>query len=291
MFDRITIVSVEGRAGDLHDTQLAWRYSAVQQPGARCLLRSPTKPQQLWSPSKHIAIAPLGHLEYSLFITFALHQFIETDYALIVQEGSWVLNGASFNKDFLEFDYIGAPSHYADVITNGTHSRVRQFTWVPQALRHEPGVKINFTMNGGFSLRSKNFLKTPSLLGLDYRLRSPQIQRSRQGVYQMTWPNGDIWDDAYHCIINRAALDDAGIRFASLNTAVKFSFEHLNPALHAQIDVSKTFGHHMSARRLVSLEPLTMRYLWLEREARAMVMESDIIAAFEKLDYKVEFAV
>ncbi|MDR2001188.1 MAG: hypothetical protein LBP94_06640 [Zoogloeaceae bacterium] len=289
MFDRVTIVNVDGRAGELHETQLALHYSAMQMPGARCLLLSPTKPKQLLSPIEHIAIAPMGHLEYSLFVTYALHEFIETDYALIVQNDGWVLNGASFSKDFLEFDYIGAPCHIADVITNSAHSYIKRFLWVAQEARHELGVKINYTMNGGFSLRSKKFLKTPSLLGLDYRLRPPQAQRSRQGEYQMKWPNGEAAEDVYHCIINRAAMDDAGIRFAPLCAAVKFAFEHLNPILHGQMDVSKVFGHHAVFRRLASLDPLTIQCIWPEHEVRSVMMEPEVIAIFEKLGYKVKF--
>jgi hypothetical protein len=290
MFERITIVNIDGRAGELHETQLALHHSAMQMPGARCLLLSVTKPRHLLSPIEHIAIAPMGHLEYSLFTTFALHQFIETDYALIVQNDGWVLNPAVFSEDFLEFDYIGAPTGLADVITNGARAFTRKFMWMRQEVRHEVGVKINYSMNGGFSLRSKKFLKTPSALGLDYRLRAPTVERSRQGQYEMKWRDGDAWEDVYHCVINRAAMDDAGIRFPPLSIGKTFAFEHLNPILHAGMDVSQTFGHHMGARRLVSLDPLVMRYVWTEREVRANVMEPDIIAAFEKLGYKVEFA-
>jgi hypothetical protein len=291
MFDRITIVNVDGRPGDLRETQLALHYSAMQMPGARCLLLSPTKPQQLMPPIEHIQIAPIGYLEYSLFVTFALHQFIETDYALIVQNDGWVLNGTSFSKDFLEFDYVGAPCAMGDVIVRGARSYMKFFRWVPHETRHEPGVKVNYSMNGGFSLRSKKFLKTPSALGLDYRLRPPEIRQARGGEgYQMAWPDGDAWEDVYHCVINRAAMDDTGIRFAPLGVGLRFSFEHLTPALHAQLDISKTFGHHMPARRLISIEPLVLRYLWPEHEVRGIAMENDIIAAFQKLGYKVEFA-
>jgi hypothetical protein len=144
-------------------------------------------------------------------------------------------------------------------------------------------------MNGGFSLRSKKFMKTPSLLDMDYRLRAPKVERARGGEYQMKWRDGDAWEDVYHCVINRAAMDDAGIRFAPLCIGLKFAFEHLNPVLHAGMDISKTFGHHMGGRRLASLDPLILRHVWPEREIRAVVMESDVIAAFEKLGYKVEF--
>jgi hypothetical protein len=290
MFDRITIVNVDGRPGDLLETQRALHHSAMQLPGARCLMLSAEKPKSLLPPIEHIQISPLGYLEYSLFITYALHHFIETDYALIVQNDGWVLNGSAFTQDFFEFDYIGAPTAMADIIMNGTKSRtfVRKFHWAAREIAHEPGVKINFSMNGGFSLRSRKFLKTPSLLQMDYRLRPPEVAKGRDG-YWMRWNEGDVWEDVYHCVINRAAMDDAGIRFPPVSTGVKFAFEHLNPIIHKDVDVSKIFGHHMSARRLVSLDPLTMRYARTEKEALSTVMEDRVIEAFRKLGYKVEF--
>jgi hypothetical protein len=290
MFNHITIVNIDGRPGDHHETQLALSHSAAQMPGARCLMLSPTKPWNLLPPIEHIQILPLGYLDYSLFVTFALHQFIETDFALIVQNDGWVLNGDSFTKEFMEFDYIGAPCHYADVITHGVAERVRRFRWVPQMFRQSPGVRVNFTMNGGFSLRSKRFLQTPSALGLDYRLRPPKLQRSNDGAFKMHWPEGDAWEDGYHCLINRAAMDGAGIRFAPPNVAVKFAFEHLNPILHEGVDISKVFGHHMNVRRLVSLDPLTIRHTHKEHEVRSIMMEPEILEAFVKMGYRLEFA-
>ncbi|MDR2875008.1 MAG: hypothetical protein LBV44_03655 [Methylobacillus sp.] len=292
MFDRITIVNVDGRPGDLLETQLALVHSVRQMPGARCLLLSPTKPANLMEPIEHVRIAPMGYLEYSLFVTYTLHQFIETDYALIVQNDGWVLNGALFTKDFFEFDYIGAPIHLANVITPDGETLMRKFSWVQRAteLRQTPGTKINFLMNGGFSLRSKKFLKAPSQLGLDYKLRPPTMIVNRAGEQQMQWPEGDAWEDVYHCVVNRAALESAGIRFPPLNLAAKFAFEHLNPILHKDMDISKIFGHHMKARRLGSLDPLTIRFIWLERELRPIPMEDKVIEAFEKLGYKLEFA-
>jgi hypothetical protein len=291
VFDRITIVNVDGRPGELRETQLALHYSAMQMPGARCVLLSPVRPKNLMPPIEHIQIAPMGHFEYSLFVTYALHEFIETDFALIVQNDGWVLNGSSFIKEFLQFDYIGAPTGLADVITpDGNRTFVRRFTWVPRMLENIPGVKINYSMNGGFSLRSKKFLKTPAALGLDYRIRPPTMARDRSGGYQMQWPAGDAWEDVYHCVINRAAMDAAGIVFPPWCIGVKFSFEHLHQALHGDWDVSKTFGHHMGARRLFSIDTLIIRFTWTRHELLSNLgMEDVVLRTFEKLGYKLEF--
>ncbi|MDR2875009.1 MAG: hypothetical protein LBV44_03660 [Methylobacillus sp.] len=292
MFDRITIVNVDGRIGDLHETQLALHYSATQMPGARCLLLSPTKPKKLLPLIEHIPIVPMGHLEYSLFVTYALHQFIDTEFALIVQNDGWVLNGASFLPEFFEYDYLGAPTGLADVLTpDGKKTFVRRFTWVQRMLesRQTPGFKINYSMNGGFSLRSKKFLQTPSQLGLEYRLRPPTVSRNRVSRYAMQWPSGDAWEDVYHCVINRDMSDKVGILFPPLSVGLKFAFEHLHPHLHEGMDISKIFGHHMGARRLTSLDPLTIRFTWLERELLTLGMEDVVFQTFKKLGYKLEF--
>jgi hypothetical protein len=287
MFERITLVNIDGRPGELWGTQLALAHSAAQMPGARCLLLSPECPKNLLPPIEHIAIAPMGHLEYSLFVTFALHNFIETDYALIVQNDGWVLNAKAFGLDFFEFDYIGAPTALADVITaDGKRTYLQGYNWVQHELERAPGTKINWSMNGGFSLRSRRFLKTPSALGLDYHLRAPDVVK-RKGTYRMDWPNGDAWEDVYHCVINRKAMNDAGLRFPPLSIGLRFSFEHLHHVLHQGKDLTQVFGHHDKYRRLVSLEPLTMH---VHAEVlKAFRLEEHIIDAFRALGYRVEF--
>jgi hypothetical protein len=220
-------------------------------------------------------------------VTFALHTFIETDYALIVQNDGWVLNAGVFGQDFLEFDYIGAPTAMAEVITaDGTRTYLKDYSWVKHELERAPGTRINWSMNGGFSLRSRRFLKTPAVLGLDYHVRAPDIIK-RKGTYRMDWPGGDAWEDVYHCVINRKAMDDAGLRFPPLSIGLRFSFEHLNPVLHQGKDLTQVFGHHDRYRRLASLEPLIMN---VHAEVfDAFRLEERIMDAFRALGYRVEF--
>ncbi|SAL48353.1 hypothetical protein AWB74_02212 [Caballeronia arvi] len=40
---------------------------------------------------------------------FALWRFIETEYALIVQDDGWILDIGNWSDEFLSYDYIGAP--------------------------------------------------------------------------------------------------------------------------------------------------------------------------------------
>lgn len=66
--------------------------------------------------------------DYSNFCIKELYQYFDTEYCLVIQHDSWVLDEDSWDDVFYNYDYIGAP-------------------WV-----YEHGRNIG---NGGFSLRSK----------------------------------------------------------------------------------------------------------------------------------------
>lgn len=70
--------------------------------------------------------------EYCEFLINNVVDYVETDYALVIQWDGFVLNPYSWTDEFLEYDYIGAPWGYKDPWNVG---------------------------NGGFSLRSKTFLE------------------------------------------------------------------------------------------------------------------------------------
>lgn len=85
-----------------------------------------------------VRISPLkSKREYSRFVMKELYKHITTDYVLIVQADGYVLSGESWEKAFLEYDYIGASWIYDSERTVG---------------------------NGGFSLRSKKLM---TILGND----------------------------------------------------------------------------------------------------------------------------
>lgn len=72
--------------------------------------------------------------EYSSFVIKDLHRYINAEYCLIFQHDGFIINPQSWNKQFLNYDYIGAV--------------------FPRAEWNE----INRVGNGGFSLRSKKFM-------------------------------------------------------------------------------------------------------------------------------------
>jgi hypothetical protein len=84
-------------------------------------------------------IEPLSTAEaYSEFILRRLHDFIHTDYCLIVQPDGFVLSGRAWTDDFFAYDYIGAPWDLS-------------FNFPMLTAENRVG-------NGGFSLRSRKLL-------------------------------------------------------------------------------------------------------------------------------------
>lgn len=80
--------------------------------------------------------------DYSKFMIKNVHEYVHTDYALIIQWDGFILNPDAWDDMFLQYDYIGAPWPYTSEYIVG---------------------------NGGFSLRSKRLL---SILSQDKHITS-----------------------------------------------------------------------------------------------------------------------
>jgi hypothetical protein len=81
---------------------------------------------------KYIQIPQINNLiEYSNFVIKNLVHYINADYVLIIQHDGYVLNPTAWTKEFLEYDYIGAPWYWSNYLVG----------------------------NGGFSLRSRKLLE------------------------------------------------------------------------------------------------------------------------------------
>ncbi len=90
---------------------------------------------------------------YSYNMIYKLSDYVQTDYALIVQSDGYVVNSESWRNEFFDYDYIGAPFNlpkddfsYRDI--NGNIFRVG---------------------NGGFSFRSKKLIDLPNKLKLEWK--------------------------------------------------------------------------------------------------------------------------
>lgn len=144
---------------------------------------------------------------FSEFCIRDLHKYVDTEYVLLVQYDGFILNPGSWEDDFLNYDYIGAPWLVAEW-------SLRDFDF-PESLLGQRVVG-----NGGFSLRSKRFLETSARLADD-------------GAFGKCHP-----EDVVLCVWDRAAVEAAGIRFAPPETAARFSIEGDDDAY------DKQFGFH-----------------------------------------------
>lgn len=88
-------------------------------------------------PSNHkhvVRIDPVtSKEEYSSFIVRKINDYVDTDFALLIQYDGFILNPCAWDDAWLDYDYIGAP-----LWENGEY----------------------IVGNGGFSLRSKKLLAT-----------------------------------------------------------------------------------------------------------------------------------
>ena len=112
--------------------------------------------------------------EYSWFIIKKLYKYFDTDYCLVVQHDSWVLNETAWQDKFFGYDFLGAAWLYID---------------------------DRNAANGGFSLRSK---KLQTILGTDDKIEiySPEdeiigrlYRNYLEEKYNIKFPNDDVCDE------------------------------------------------------------------------------------------------
>lgn len=146
------------------------------------------------------------YMSYNSYVFKRLHRHVQTTHCLLVQYDSWVINPDIWKDEWLEWDYIGAPWQIREnsYIAWGNMERVR-------------------VGNGGFSLRSMRLMSLPERLDL------PLVQE--QGYYN---------EDGNICCYHRVKFLEEGIKYAPLETAIRFSFENIIPE---NINVT-TFGFH-----------------------------------------------
>lgn len=138
----VTLVAVTSVA--LEATVEALRASMRQASFGAVLLLSDQRPQHLDPAIRWCRIERLNsRADYSRFMLRELVDHIQTHHALCVQWDGFVLNGASWDPQFLDYDYIGAVWPQFDDV-------------------HNVG-------NGGFSLRSRRLFEACRELPFDGR--------------------------------------------------------------------------------------------------------------------------
>ena len=115
----------------------------------------------------------------------------------------YILDGSLWTEKFLKYDYVGAP-------------------WAPNThFTKNSGTEIRVG-NGGFSLRSRKLLRTPTALDIPFS----------------DYGTGFWHEDGFLCVHNREVLELYGIKFAPVEVAAQFSTELTVP------ETIKSFGGH-----------------------------------------------
>jgi Protein of unknown function (DUF5672) len=282
-FSDITVVSVTGLQAIAPGAARAIVQSVQGLPGSRGLLISPQRPDELPAGIDHVAIKPFGYFEYSLFVLYALNEFIETEFALIVQDDGWVLNGNNWRPEFFEFDYLGAPIHLARVTCGQQVQYESRFRWMHSLAADDCLVENIY--NGGFSLRSKRLLEAPRKYGLEFTVPMPAV--SAGPPYALQWDGDVVLEDVWLCLVARQRLEAEGLVFPSVDVAKYFSIEHATPDLHTREVIDQVFGHHSKLRKLVATNPLEIIYGISYEEIQAFYGEAWIHEMFQKRGYNI----
>lgn len=284
----VTLVSVTGLP-DARGAALALRVSLDQLPGTQAVLCSPVAPPGLDPRIRHMPLAPMHYHEYSWFMLFALWRVIPTEFALVVQDDGWVLDGNLWQDDWLQYDFIGAPIHLAHVLAPDGERWLRGFEWTRDY--GQPGYRVHVVQNGGFSLRSQRMMRAlVERPHLHVRVPPPDHVDTFPAPMRMRWSNDALLEDVQLTGVLRPELEAAGLRFAPLEVARWFSIEHAAPLLHEGLDALKLFGHHSKLRRLDSLDPPTVRCALGEDELDQVWGERDLLQMLERRGYRIEFA-
>ncbi len=145
---------------------------------------------------RRVKIPHIGSIEaFSLFCLRDLVKYVDTDFVLLVQHDGFILNPNSWTDEFLKYDYIGAPWF------------IHEEFWFKEFNFPRKLFNTKIIGNGGFSLRSRKFL----------RVSSQFVNKDSFGKY---YP-----EDLVMCVWNRKTVEDSGIKFAPIEVAEKFSIE------------------------------------------------------------------
>lgn len=191
----VTLVAVDC-TDRIRDTLRALKKSFEDINFGKIVLLSNRKPYETKELPRFYTYKHIKKIEninqYNEFMFRELFKYIDTEFALTIQDHAYVLHPEVWDDEFLNYDYIGAPWVYSNtsyITDEGEHVRVG---------------------NGGFSLRSKKLMELPIKTGIKLE--------QRQGFYN---------EDGNICVYHRDRFLAHGIKYAPVEIASKFSYENL----------------------------------------------------------------
>lgn len=161
-----------------------------------------------WGAVKLITSIPCNSIdEWNKNVIFRLREFVDTDYCMLIHSNGFVVNPESWHKEFLDYDFIGAPwplpsDNYSYRTPDGEIVRV----------------------GNSVSIRSRKILNLPAELEFAWRSYF-----------------GNTNEDGFLTCHNRRLLQHFGCTFAPLEVAAHFSRETEIPE-NAEVD--KPFAFH-----------------------------------------------
>jgi len=193
--DNVALLAVA--TTEVEATVEAIKYSLKEISFEEVLLISNINPDPSSKLYNFIEIEPFRNVsDWGKFIVFDLFRYINTDFIILIHADGFIVNPGKWNKDFLKYDFIGAP-------------------W--------PLPKDNFSyrdfygniirVGNSVSLRSKKFLELPTKMGL-------------------SWDDAEdsmFHEDGFLTVQNRHLLEREGVKFAPLSIAKYFSKEATIP--------------------------------------------------------------
>lgn len=213
--DNITIVVIDGQ-DDATKSFNALKYSCKDINFKKKLFLTSNPEKYDNSFCEIQKINKISYKEYSKFCLFHLHEYISTDYALMIQWDGFVLNSNLWDKEFLKYDYVGAPWTASNVIATCFSNTFLHKAFIENNILYQVG-------NGGFSLRSKKLLKATAELYKDFYENYPE--------------------DVIIGIVLRQQLEKRGLVFPDVETAAKFSCEE-NSVNNIKLSTNSSFGFH-----------------------------------------------
>jgi hypothetical protein len=191
----VTLVAMAGK--NIYATVRALSFSSRQINFGQVLLISHIKP---WYLPKSIDYAYTSKTksmhEWCYKIIYKLHEYIKTDYIILVHSDGFIVNPESWRSSFLDYDYIGAP-------------------WpIPDDDSYLDENKQLIRVGNSVSLRSRRILELPSILSLPWEP-----------------PDGFYHEDGFLCCNVRNTLIEHGIRYAPIEVAKYFSHESMIPEI------------------------------------------------------------
>lgn len=137
--------------------------------------------------------------EWNKAIIYDLHKYIDTEFALLIHADGYVINSEGWKKEFLDYDFIGAPWPLP----------IDDYSY-----RDEVGDLVR--VGNSVSIRSKKLMELASCI-------------PEHDFWMINDKYGNTNEDGFICCHQRNFLERMGCKFAPLEVAKYFSKEHELP--------------------------------------------------------------